>query len=336
MAALTRRELLCGSLALAVSGLVTGCSALPRNVQPGAGGPSAPRVGWLGASAEASTANREAFKEGLRNLGYIEGQNFVVAGRFSNGHDDRFPVLAAELVEILVDVIVTAGTPAGLAAKRATSTIPIVSVSGNPVEIGLVESLVRPGGNVTGLSLSPLGGLDAKRLELLQAIVPGIARVVILGNAGNQASSLERSREAGERLGIEVLDGQIRGADDLEPTLDGAARAGAEAVMVQNDPVTSSLRTRILSLAAQKRLMLTSGERLFVEGGALMGYGVSQTDVYRRAAAFVDKILKGAKPGELPVEQPTTFEFVVNEKTATSFGLTIPELVRVQATEVIR
>ena len=329
-----RRSFLWGSLAVAGAGLLGGCGSPSL---PARRSSAVPRVGWLGGSSEGSRATLAAFRQGLRDLGYAEGDNIALELRFTEGGEERLPELAAELVGLPAEVIVTTGSPAGLAAKRTTANIPIVAISGEPVETGLVASLARPGGNITGLSLLPAGGLEGKRLELLKEIMPGLARVAILGNTDNAAHTLnlEDSRVAGRQLGIGVQALRVRSGEDLESVLGAALKLGAEGLFVRNDPLTAALRPPILAFVAEHRLPLV-GERPFVEGGGLLSYGVNVPAVFRRAAAYVDKILKGTSPADLPVEQPTTFDFILNLKTAQALGLTIPQSVLQQATEAIQ
>jgi putative tryptophan/tyrosine transport system substrate-binding protein len=273
-----------------------------------------------------NTPGLPAFVEGIRELGWIEGKTIVIKDRYAENRLDRLSQLAAELVHLNVDVIVAAGTLAPLAAKHATTTIPIVMTSaGDPLGTGLVSSLGRPGSNVTGLSLmSPdLGG---KRLELIEQIVPNVARVAIIWNADNPYPALvfRQTENAARHLKIEVQSLEVRTPDDVNSALEAAVQEKANALITVEDPLTQNYRKQIADFAAKNRLPTMSGLREYVDDGGLLSYGPSLADLYRRAAGYVDKILKGAKPSELPVEQPTKFELVVNMKTAKALGLTIP------------
>jgi putative tryptophan/tyrosine transport system substrate-binding protein len=267
-----------------------------------------------------------ALLEGLRQLGWIEGKTIVVEYRYAENRNDRLPELAAELVRLNVDVIVAAGTLAPLAAKRATATIPIVMTSaGDPLGTRLVSGLARPGGNVTGLSLmSP--DISGKRLELIERIVPNIASVAIMWNATNPYPALvfRQTENAARQLKLEVQSLEVRTPDDVNSALEAAVRQNANALITVEDPLTVNYRKQIADFAVKNRLPTMSGLREYVDAGGLLSYGPALADLYRRAAGYVDKILKGAKPSELPVEQPTTFELVVNLKTARALGLTIP------------
>jgi putative tryptophan/tyrosine transport system substrate-binding protein len=267
-----------------------------------------------------------ALLEGLRQLGWIEGKTIVIEYRYAENRNDRLAELAAELVRLNVDVIVAAGTLAPLAAKRATATIPIVMTSaGDPLGTRLVSGLARPGGNVTGLSLmSP--DISGKRLELIERIVPNIASVAIMWNATNPYPALvfRQTENAARQLKLEVQSLEVRTPDDVNSALEAAVRQNANALFTVEDPLTVNYRKQIADFAVKNRLPTMSGLREYVDAGGLLSYGPALADLYRRAAGYVDKILKGAKPSELPVEQPTTFELVVNLKTARALGLTIP------------
>ena len=282
-----------------------------------------------------NAANLEAFRQGLRALGYIEGKNFVIEYRSADGRDDRYPELAAELVELRVDVILTRGTPAALAAKNATGTIPVVITGvGDPVGQGIIVSLAHPGGNITGLSAT-VTEIYPKRVELLRELVPKATRIAALFNMSNPAIPHQwRQVEAAARaLGMQAQLLDMRKQEDLRPAFDSAVRQRAAALVVGLETLTLANAPLIVDLAAKHRLpaMYASGE--FV--GGLASYGVHYPDHYRRAATFVDKILKGAKPADLPVEQPTKFELVVNLRTARALGLTIPRTVLLQVDQVI-
>ncbi len=280
----------------------------------------------------------EALVKGLRELGYVEGQNIVIERRYSEGRQERLPELAAELVRLKVDVIVAAGTPPPHAAKRATTTIPIVMTNhADPVGSGLVASLARPGGNITGLSLlTP--ELVGKHLELLKEAIRRLSRVAVLWNPANQAHALSlREAEVGARsLGVQLQILEARGPNEFDSAFSAMTKERAGAVIVLGDPMFFGERTRIAELAARSRLPSMTLLMEHAEAGSLMAYGASLRDNFRRAAAYVDKILKGAKPGDLPIEQPTKFELVVNLKTAKTLGLTIPQSILIRADRVIQ
>ncbi len=297
-----------------------------------------PRIGYLGATAPSNISARiEAFRQGLRDLGYIEGQNLIIEYRYAEGKLDRLPELAAELVRLKVDAIFVQSTPAVQAAKKATTTVPIVSVSGDPVGLGLVASLARPGGNVTGLA-NLTSELAGKRLELLKEVVPRISRVAVLWNPDASSSAL-RMREtdaAAASLGIKLQPVEVRAANDFERAFSALKRERADALFPLRSPFISNHVKRIVELAAKNRVPGMYDASEFAEAGGLMSYGTMLADLDRRAATYVDKILKGAKPAELPVEQPTKFEFVINLKAAKQIGLTIPPNVLARADRVIR
>jgi putative ABC transport system substrate-binding protein len=282
----------------------------------------------------------KAFEEGLRELGYVEGRNVVSEYRFADRQRERLSDLAAELVRLKVDVIVTGSNPGTMAAKQATTTIPIVMVVGqDPVGAGLIASVRRPGGNVTGLSSSVGPEINGKRVELLKEVVPRMSRVAGLWNPdlpGNVAP-WEAAEEAARRLGVTLLSVEVRGLREIERAFARIKRERAQALFVIGDALAlSPVRGEIPALAAKNRLPAIYGVREPVEAGGLMSYGVSLRDQYRRAAAYVDKILKGAKPADLPVEQPTKFELVINLKTAKALGLTIPQSLLIRAAELIQ
>jgi putative ABC transport system substrate-binding protein len=282
----------------------------------------------------------EAFRQGLRELGYVEGQNLVMESRYAEGSAERLPDLAAELVQLKVDVIVAGGGAGIRAAQRATQTIPIVmAVTGDAVREGFVASLAHPGGNITGLSW--LGDeLPGKRLELLKETVPQSARVAVLANPANPAgyeTAIRSLTVAARALGLHLHVAEVRSADALETAFAALTREGADALIVQEEPLLiDHLRGRIAALAVTHRLPAMSYWKSAVEAGGLMSYGPSMLDMQRRAATYVDKILQGAKPGDLPVEQPTKFELVINLKTAEALGITIPPRILFQADEVIQ
>jgi ABC-type uncharacterized transport system substrate-binding protein len=275
--------------------------------------------------------------QGLRELGYIEGRNLTLEVRYAEGRTERFPAIAAELVNLKVDVLVAASTPGALAAKQATSKIPIVMASvGEPVEVKLVESLAHPGGNVTGLSLiAPQ--LAAKRLDLLKQALPRLSRVTVLWNSANQGmqARFHETQGAAQQLGMALHSATIQSPDDFDSLFATMIRDRPEALLVLADTVTIANRQRTVEFAARSRVPGIYEARAFVDAGGLMSYGIDVSDHYRRAASYVDKILKGAKPADLPVEQPTKFELVINLKTAKALGLTIPPALLQRADQVI-
>ena len=298
-----------------------------------------PGIGFLSNSSASTLAARAAaFQQGLRQLGYIEGKNIVIEWRYAEGNQDHLPALAAELVRLKVEAIVTTGATVTRAAKETTVTTPIVMAQDtDPVANGFVASLARPGANITGLStLQP--EITGKRLELLKEIVPKLARVAALGsstNPGNAQSLKEVELAAGAfTLELQYLD--VLGPKDIGIAFRGASKGRADAVLVFSSPVFNLHRTQIVALAVKNRLPAIYYIPEYVHDGGLMSYGVSFTDLFRRAAVYVDKILKGAKPADLPVEQPTKFEFVINLKTAKQIGLTVPPNVLARADRVIR
>jgi putative ABC transport system substrate-binding protein len=298
-----------------------------------------PRIGFLSASSPAALSARiEAFRQGLRELGYVEGKNIVIEWRSAEGKLDRLPALAAELVRLKVDIIVTAGPSLTHAAKEATSTIPIVmTFDPDPVGSGFVASLARPGGNITGLStLSP--EISGKQLELLKETVPKLSRGAVLGNStspGN-AQALREMELAAEAFKAKLQYLDVLDPKDIETAFRAASKGRADAILVLPSPVLTSQRTQIVDLAVKSRLPAIYWRSDFVEAGGLMSYGTSQNDLDRRAATYVDKILKGTKPADLPVEQPTKFELVINLKTAKQIGLTVPQKVLARADKVIK
>ena len=295
-----------------------------------------PTIGFLGAStASAQSQWVAAFVQRLRELGWIDGRTVGIEVRWAEGCPERFAEIAAEFVRLKVDIIVTLGD-AVLAAKQATSVIPIVFAAANdPLDTGLVASLARPGGNVTGLP-AQAPDLAGKRLELLREVVQGVHRLAILTNVDYPAAVLEmdEAQVAARTLGLEVATLEIRRAEDIVPAFE-ALRGRADALYICTDSVLSANRIRINTLANVARLPTITGVREFVEAGSLMSYGPYFPDLFRRAAAYVDKILRGAKPGDLPVEQPTSFDFVINVTTAKALGLTVPPTLLARADEVI-
>ncbi len=296
------------------------------------------RIGILEVVPVASNAtNLGSFRQGLRELGYVEGQNFVIEYRSADGRAERFPDLASELVRLKIDVIVTRGTPAALAAKHATGTIPIVMASsGDPVRAGIVASLAQPGANVTGLSALATD-VQGKQLELLREMVPYIARVAFLFNMSNPVlqAQWKEAEPTARSMGLRSHLLDVRTVRDLEPAFDATARQRADAVIVGIDALTQAHRGQIVGALAKRHLPAISREREFVDAGGLMSYGIHYADSYRRAATYVDKILRGAKPADLPVEQPTKLELAINLRTAKALGLTIPPSVLVRADQII-
>jgi putative ABC transport system substrate-binding protein len=293
-------------------------------------------IGVLSPSSETSTVNF-LFFDALAELGWIEGKNVVFERRYAENRLERLPELAAELVRLDVDVIAAFGTPAPLAAKRTTTTIPIVmTAAGDPLGSGLVTSLARPGGNVTGMSLM-VPDLGGKRLELLKELLPRLARVAVLWNAANPypARVFKEVQAAGRTLGIEVQSLEVRDPDDFDGAFETVQRQHPDALMTVEDPLTFNYRKRIADFALGRLLPTLHGFKEDVAAGALMSYGANLADLFRRAAGYVDLILKGAKPADLPVQQPTEFELVINLKTAKALGITIPPSLLARANEVI-
>jgi len=298
-----------------------------------------PRIGYLaGSTPDAQSARIGAFRQGLREPGYVEGKNIVFEYRYAEGKLDRLSELGAELVRLKVDVIVSAAGSATRSAKEATSTIPIVMAQDtDPVGNGFVASLARPGGNITGLS-THYPEIAGKQLELLKETVPKLSRVAVLGTStrpGN-AQALRETELAAGALGVKLQYLDILAPKDIETAFRAASKGRADGVLALGGPVLASQRTQIADLAVKNRVPAVYGQQEYVEAGGLMTYGVSLTDLFRRAATYVDKILKGAKPADLPVEQPTKFELIINLKTAKQIGLTIPPNVLVRADKVIR
>jgi len=298
-----------------------------------------PRIGFLLAPARSAVLESlDAFRQGLREIGYVEGQNIVIEYRYAEGKFDRLPDLAAELVGLKVDVIVAAGGALAIKpAKNATSTIPIVMTgTADPVASGFVVSLARPGGNITGLSL---GGaeLSGKRLELLKETVPSVSRVAVLSYQTNPPNLfLKETRAAAQTLGLKLQSVEVRGPNDIESAFQAAVKGRVGALTVGPDPLLTANRKRVIDLAAKNQLPAIYAWRDHVEDGGLMSYAPKLSDLYRRAATYVDKILKGAKPADIPVEQPTKFELIINLKAAKQIGLTIPPHVLARADRVIR
>jgi ABC-type uncharacterized transport system substrate-binding protein len=292
-----------------------------------------PTIGYLGTESQWVAA----FVQRLRELGWTEGRNVAIEYRWLEGRNDRVAEIAVELVRIKVDVIVTTGTPAALAAKQATSVIPIVfAIAADPVGSGLVASLARPGGNITGLSIQQ-ADLAGKRLELLREVIPALRRLAILANIGNPNAVPEMGevRAAARTIGLEVAVFEIRRTEDIAPAFEALIKDRSEALYVVGDPLLTTNRIRINTLAIGARLPTMHGQRGNVEAGGLISYGANFLDLFRRAAEYADKILRGAKPADLPVEQPNKFDLVINLVAAKALGLTVPPTLLARADEVI-
>jgi putative ABC transport system substrate-binding protein len=315
-----------------LGGAAVACPLTARAQQPA----KPPTIGFLGASTPSGWSHWvTAFERRLRELGWIEGRTVAIEVRWAEGHTERLAEIAAEFVQLKVDVIVTHSAVPVLAAKQATSVIPIVfAVAADPLGTGLVASLAHPGGNVTGLSIQ-FTDLAGKRLELLHEVVPGLRRLAIMANVDAPAAVLEMGevQAAARTLGLDTATLEIRRAEDIAPAFD-ALKGRADALYFCVDPLLVAHRIRINTLALAERLPTTSAIREFVEAGGLMSYGANFSDLYRRAADYVDKILRGAKPGDIPVEQPTKFDLLINLKTAKALGLTVPLIMQMTA-EVI-
>ena len=294
-------------------------------------------IGFMGQSTRSAASEWVApFVQRLRELGWIEGRTVTIEYRWAEGREERIAQIAAEFVRLKVDIVVTSGTPEVLAAKQATSVIPIVfATAGDPVANGLIDSLARPGGNVTGLSLQS-NDIAGKRLGLLREVVPGLSRLAILANVSNPFSVLElgETRAAARTLGLEADSLEIRQGEDIATAFE-AVKGRAEAVYVCTDGLVNANRIRINTLALAARLPTMHGYRDYVEAGGLMSYGANLPDLFRRSADYVDKILRGAKAGDIPVEQPTKFDLVINLTTAKALGLQVPPTLLARADEVI-
>jgi putative ABC transport system substrate-binding protein len=328
--AASRRRLVLAALALALAG-----GPSPVGAQPAV---KLHRIGFLGNSTAALEANLvEPFRQGLRERGYVEGQDVAIEYRWADGKYERFPDLIAELVRLKVDVIVTAGTPAALAVKRATTTPLVMIAVGDPVGTGLVASLARPGGSITGLT-SIAADLEGKRLELLREVVPRLAHMSVLWNPASpfQVVAEKEVRAAAQVLQLKVLSVGVRAAEELDAAFESIAKAKPGALVVLADRLFLHNRAGIVAFATRHRLPGIYAYRELVDAGGLMSFGPSYADMHRRAATYVDKILKGAKPADLPVEQPAKFELVVNLKAAKALGLTVPPSVLARADEVLQ
>ena len=297
-----------------------------------------PRIGFLSPFSPSDTVLwDQAFQQGLRDLGWIDGKSIVIERRYAEGKNDRLPELVTDLVRLQVDVIVTSVSTDSLAAKNATKEIPIVmAAAGDPVAIGIVESLSRPGGNITGLSqMTP--DLAGKRLELLREIAPNVASVAVLFNPDDPISTLglHEIQPSAQKLAVQVHALEVRNPVDLDKALHAAAMARVGALAIMPNPVFVTNLKQIADFALQNKMASTFHLREFADDGGLVSYGVDRSDLFRRAATFVDKILKGAKPADLPIEQPTKFDLVINLKTAKALGLTVPSALLATADEVI-
>jgi putative ABC transport system substrate-binding protein len=339
MSGLSRREFLAGTGAVAVAGfgvaLLAGSGHLasqtevPRRVA---------RIGFLSPLSPQTIGPVAWFDQGLRELGYVEGQNISVEYRYGEGQDERLPDLAVELVDLDVDVILALGTPAVQAAKNTTRTIPIVLLTGgNPVTTQLVASFARPGGNVTGISYLT-GQLTAKRLELLKESIPSVVHVAVLWNPDSQSQVLDWDdlRAAAQVLRVQLQSLEVRVPRDLSDAFEAAASSGAEALLPLDSSLLNDNSLHIVDFAGKNRLPAMYAVKRFVDAGGLMSYGPNSPAYFRRAAYYVDRILKGTKPADLPIEQPMTFDFVVNMKTARELGITFPNEIMLQVTEVIQ
>lgn len=333
-----RRRFLQGSLALGGLGLLVGCGRLPW-ATPGA---RVTRLGFLSPGSPERSPLDGAFLQELGEHGHVDGRDIAIEWRFAEGRDERMPELAAQLVGLRVDLLVVVGPPATHAARNATSTIPIVMVAGStdPVADGLVANIARPGGNLTGLAVGSTALYSEKRLELLKEALPGLSRVAVLLDLnvmpGPAQPESDRTLAAARALGLELQLLSVQTAGEIEGTFQAAMRERAGALLIMESPLLYLNRAQIAGLAAKSQLPAIGLFREFVEAGGLMSYGASLAEMHRRAGGYVDKILKGARPGDLPIEYPARFDFVINLKTAQSIGLTIPQSVLSQATELIQ
>jgi len=315
-----------------------GAATLPLTVRAQQHTQKIPRIGWLApGTRENYEPLLEEYRRGMLELGYVEGRTIETEYLYADAQLDRLPALAQRLVEHKVDVIVTVSTPPTLAAERATSTIPIVfAASADPIETGVVASLARPGGNATGLSLMS-SELSAKRLELIHTLVPRVSRIAVLWDSSNPGMALRvrETKVAAERSKVGFLDAGAHDLNELESIFAELSKRPPDAMVVTTEPFTRQHRARILDFMTRNAIPCMYEDGRFVEEGGLMSYGPNVPDLFRRAAVYVDKIIKGAKPADLPVEQPTKFELVINLKTAKALGLTVPESVIVSADKVI-
>ena len=334
-----RHEATGNSRKVKVIGAVVSALVLAFSSPAGAQRPKViPQIGFLSGGFPSARQNADAFRRGLSDLGYVEGKNIGIVYRYGEGNVDRLPQLAAELVRLNVGVILAGGTVAALAAKQATKTIPVVFVNvADPLSVGLVVSLARPGGNMTGMSTIN-SELTSKRLGLLKESVATVSRVAFLHNPSDASNVifLKQLQSSAQGLGLTIRLSEVRDPTDFDRAFSAMAREGVNGLIVAAGTLTSTHRGRIVDLALKSRLPAMYGERSFVEVGGLMSYAANFTEQYRRAAVYVDKILKGTKATDIPVEQPTKFELVINLKTAKQIGLTIPQSVVYQADKVIK
>jgi putative ABC transport system substrate-binding protein len=336
-AALGRRDFLRRALALAGCGILAGCALPPPPWQPK---PRLPRIGYLGiGTARPNSLLLDAFHQGLRDLGYVEGETIEIEYRFLDDGLEQAPTFAAELVALSPDIIVTAGIDAAFAARDATSTIPIVGaiLGSDPVADGLVASLARPGGNLTGLIASP-PTVGTKQLQILNEVVPTVSRVAALWNVTNpvKVRQVEALQIAASTLDLTVLSVEVRRQADFDAAFQAVQASRPDALWVGQEPLMAANAQRVAAFAIEQRLPAIYETRLYTDAGGLMNYGVQSVERYHRAATYVDRILKGAKPAEMPIEQPTVFDFVINLKAARAIGLTIPPSVLQQATEILQ
>jgi putative ABC transport system substrate-binding protein len=325
-----RREFI-GTLALSLLASLLAVKAQPAQ--------KVPHIGYVGYDAPGSDPSGIAgLRQGLRELGYVENQNIVIEYRYAEGNPDRLPGLIAELTRLKADLILTQGTAVTAAAQREAGTTPIVFVAADPVRSGFVQSLARPGGNITGLSVAQAEHFSEKWLELVKDTVPKASRVGIIWNPTNPilGANLREMVAVAPGLGLQLSSQPVRSVTDIDAAFAAMARTRVAALIVQTDPLVVSRTAQILRLAAAHRVPTIYGLREFVDAGGLMSYGPNFADLWRRAAIYVDKILKGVKPADLPVEQPTKFELVINLKTAKALGLTIPPSLLARADEVIQ
>ena len=318
-----------------ISSIAGGLLAVPLAAEAQQAG-KVSRIGFVRGSAPPA-AEVEAFRQGLRELGYIEGKNLDILFRWAEGRDERLPSLVAELIQLNVDLIVSSAPAATRAAKEATTTIPIVMVTvADPVAFGFVRSLARPGGNITGFAFQH-PELSGKRLALLKETIPKLSRVAVLWNADNpyKAVDMKEVKAAAAGLGVMLQSLAVRGVEGFDSAFEAARHGRAGCIITLEDPFTITHRARIVELARKHRMPALYGRRVYVDAGGLMSYGPDPIDQYRRAAIYVDRILNGTKPSDLPVEQPTKFELAVNLKTAKALGLTIPPSLLLRADQVI-
>jgi putative tryptophan/tyrosine transport system substrate-binding protein len=332
----TTRRALAGFAAAVVAAVMVACGFSPASAQKRE---PMPRVGILTPVASAAAKPLwDAFREAMKELGYVEGKSVVYEYRSAEGQLDRLPQLAAELAKIPLKVMVVASTPGNLAAKKATTTIPIVMVGvGDPVRVGLVSNLGRPGGNITGFT-NLTGQITAKRLQLLKELIPTATRIAAIGNPGdpNSLIQIQDAEAAARELKVQLRVFTVLEAAQLDPAFEAARSWRAQALMRFADTLQLTLRTRTIELAAKSRMPVMYASRTDVEAGGLIGYGVDPLETYKRAATYVDRILRGAKPGELPVQQPTKLELAVNLKTAAALNIKIPQAILVQADQVVQ